>query len=88
MADYELVSFDVCPFVQLSAITLEEKKVSYNTRLVPGGLASRKSADPNSLSDSRIPQLAANLWSLRGSIPANLHRHRQAVPSICSQNRR
>ncbi len=37
MADYKLVSFDVCPFVQRSAITLEEKKVPYDIEYIELG---------------------------------------------------
>ncbi len=37
MADYKLVSFDVCPFVQRSAITLEEKQVPYDIEYIELG---------------------------------------------------
>ncbi len=37
MADYKLVSFDVCPFVQRSIITLEEKKVPYDIEYIELG---------------------------------------------------
>ena len=37
MSDYKLVSFDVCPFVQRSVITLEEKKVPYDIEYIELG---------------------------------------------------
>ncbi len=37
MTEYKLVSFDVCPYVQRSVITLEEKKVSYDIEYIELG---------------------------------------------------
>ena len=37
MSEYKLVSFDVCPFVQRSVITLEEKKVPYDIEYIELG---------------------------------------------------
>ena len=37
MSDYKLVSFDVCPFVQRSAITLEEKQAPYDIEYIELG---------------------------------------------------
>ena len=34
MADYTLISFDICPFVQRSVITLEEKGVQYEIKYI------------------------------------------------------
>ncbi len=37
MSEYKLASFDVCPFVQRSVITLEEKKVPYDIEYIELG---------------------------------------------------
>ena len=34
MANHTLISFDICPFVQRSVITLEEKGVKYNIKYI------------------------------------------------------
>ena len=36
-SEYRLVSFDVCPFVQRSVITLEEKGVCYDVEYIELG---------------------------------------------------